>query len=298
MLAPDPHAPANASDGAAGGLASDILNALRAGPLRERTLGREFPTAPFQTTVAELLRQRRIVRIGFTPTDLFCAEGRVPRFAQDDARRLLAIYARMVDMEPDLLSERLWDAIRHRVAAILIGFLAGLDSGSLEESRVTERLADLSTAEDQGPRLDIVPDGPIVLVGAGAPMMFSHVPASLREWLRVPAHGDVANALGAVASRFVWRESATLEPLRYGGVELFDHHGKRALPSLEEGLAEAKRVLEARLRERAAAEHVADPRVRFREEIIEEYADFSKRTRKELVLARVEAVLTGMPGEV
>ena len=34
----------------------------------------------------------------------------------------------------------------------------------------------------------------------------------------------------------------------------------------------------------------------WREELIEDYADFSRRTRKELVIARVEAILTGMPG--
>lgn len=296
MLALDVHSPAQPSSGRADSVAAAILDALRHGPRRERALGRAFSPAQFQTAVAELLRQRRIVRIGFTPTDLFCAEGRILRFSRDDARRLLNMYARMVDLEPDELAARLWTAVRLQVAAILIGFLAGLDAASREEARVTERLAELSESDDShGTRLDVVPGCPLVLVGAGAAMMFSRAPESLRGWLHIPEHGDVANALGAVASRFVWRESATLEPLRYGGVELFDHHGKRTLPTLEEGLAEARHVLESRLRERAQAEGLDEIVVRFREEVIEEYAEFSRRTRKELVLARVEAVLTGMP---
>jgi hypothetical protein len=287
-----------------------VLAGLRNGPRRERALGLGLPSAEFQAAVAELLRSRRIVRIGFTPTDLFCADGRIPGFSQPDARRALEMVARMVDLPPDELAARLRAAIRQQVTAILIGFLAGLDASSREEALVAERLARMASgvtggvsagaadadAGVAGARVDVVPGCPLVLVGAGAPMMFSPVPAPLADGLRVPEHGDVANALGAVASRFVWRESATLEPLRYGGVELFDHHGKRALPTLEAGLAEARRVLEARLRERAAAEGLREIEVRIREEVIEEYAEFSRRTRKELVLARVEAVLTGMPG--
>jgi hypothetical protein len=66
---------------------------------------------------------------------------------------------------------------------------------------------------------------------------------------------------------------------------------------LAEARTEARRMLEARLRERAAALGLMDTELHISEEVIEDYADFSRRTRKELVLARMEAVLTGMPGD-
>ena len=58
----------------------------------------------------------------------------------------------------------------------------------------------------------------------------------------------------------------------------------------------AKAQMETRLRERAAELGLEQPAIEFVEEVIEDYADYSRRTRKELVLARVEAVLTGLPG--
>ena len=110
-----------------------------------------------------------------------------------------------------------------------------------------------------------------------------------------PEHGEVANAVGAITSRFVLRESVTVEPLRRGGVEVFDHQGKQAFATLAEGLAHARAVLEHRLTAAAKAHGLDDTCLEWHEEVIEDYADFSRRTRKELVIARVEAVLTGMP---
>jgi N-methylhydantoinase A/oxoprolinase/acetone carboxylase beta subunit len=303
MLALDSHqaavlAPHLAAEVRLGEMGRAMLEALRGGPARERALARGMPPAEFQRTVSELLRLRAIVRIGFTPTDLFCAEGNIPGFSREHAQAMLALYARMADLAPEELSARLWAAFRRQVAEILIGFLAGLDPAARADAQVLERLAAmaLGDGEPDRPRVELVPGGEVVLVGAGAPMMFARAPAGLRPWLVVPEHGDVANAVGAVASRFVWRESATLEPLRHGGVDLFDHHGKRPFATLAQGLAEARRVLEARLRARADAMGLVQPELRFREEVIEDYAEFSRRTRKEFVLARVEAVLTGMPG--
>jgi hypothetical protein len=78
-------------------------------------------------------------------------------------------------------------------------------------------------------------------------------------------------------------------------VELYDHRGKRELASFAEALAEARAFLHATLTGRADALGLKDTAYALHEEVLEDYADFSRRSRKELVIARLEAILTGMP---
>jgi len=88
-----------------------------------------------------------------------------------------------------------------------------------------------------------------------------------------------------------------VEPLpRDKGVEVFDHQGKTFFPTLDEGMAYAREHLTNAVQERAAQLGLVDTHLELKEEVLEDYADFSRRTRKELVIARVEAVLTGIPG--
>jgi hypothetical protein len=143
--------------------------------------------------------------------------------------------------------------------------------------------------------LALDPRCPIVLAGAGAPVLYAAAPASLRQRAVAPADGDVANALGAITTRFLLREDFTIEPVRQGGVELYDHQGKRHFATLALALAYARAALEAKLQGRAAELALTDTRLNVREEIVEDYAEFSRRARKELVIARVAATLTGMP---
>jgi N-methylhydantoinase A/oxoprolinase/acetone carboxylase beta subunit len=295
LLALDPHQ--SGSDPGGSPLQSEIVAELRGGPRRERALSARRNGAEFQIAVAELLRRRILLRIGFTPTDLFCAEGRVPRFSHGHAEAMLKLCARMLDLPAAELREKLWGAVQRQITGILTGFFAGLDPAVPAEADLAERLTAqaLAAAASGQAALRWEPGTALVLVGAAAPLFFLRAPDWLRPALVVPEHADVANAVGAVASRFVLRDTVTIEPLRNGGVELFDHRGKRAFASLAEAQTEARRLLQARLNERAEALRLEDTEFRLTEEVLEDYADFSRRTRRELVLSRLEAVLTGMP---
>ena len=310
LLAPEHHAGAVATPSnervRVASAEQSVMEALRAGPRRERAVSREmigeFSGAETAGAIESLLRRRIVIRIGLTPTDLFCAAGKIAAFSQPDAEAVLDLYARMVDLPAAEFRAVLWEAIRTQTAGILTDFLVAFDPPLELGSRVLERLSELlrdagGGQDGAGPtRLFLQPGCKIVLVGAGAPLLYERAPEGLRGWMDVTPDGDVANAVGAIASRFLLRDTVTLEPLRYGGVELFDHHSKRAFPTLAEGIAHARQGLEARLRQRAADLGLASPELTFREEVIEDYADYSKRTRKELVIARVEATLTGLPG--
>lgn len=274
-----------------------IVEELQRGPRRLKTLREAAGEQHFTEEIADLIRKRVIVRIALTPTDLFCAAGHAPMFSQADARHALRLYARMLDREADTLHETLAGVLRRQATAVLAAYLCDFNPPLEPGGIVMERLVDLLLAPEDGPdpTLALDPRHPIVLVGAGAPVLYGNLPQAMARRLVVPADGDVANALGAITSSFLLRESVTAEPLRYGGVELYDHRGKETFPSLETALTEGRRRIEAALMERAKALRLSGIKLTWHESRIEDYVEFSKRTQKEVVIARLEGVLTGMP---
>jgi len=274
-----------------------MLEALRAGPRRLRALAGELAIPRFAREVAELVRRRLILRIALTPTDLFCAEGRAPAFSREAAEAAIALYARMLDRSPEAFRAQLAWTIRRQAVELLGAYLLAYGPPLAPGAEPMERLTALMLAPEDAPTplLSLDPRSKVVLVGAGAPVLFANVPAAMARRLVSPPDGDVANAVGAIASRFLLRESVTIEPLKRGGVELYDHRGKRELASLAEAQAEARAFLQATLTARAAALGLKETVYALHEEVLEDYADFSRRSRKELVIARLEAVLTGMP---
>ena len=91
------------------------------------------------------------------------------------------------------------------------------------------------------------------------------------------------------------RESVSIEPLKRGRVELYDHQGKREFSSFEESLQHARTFLRDTLEKRGGELGLRDTRFEITEDILEDYADYSRRARKVLVIARIEATLSGMP---
>jgi N-methylhydantoinase A/oxoprolinase/acetone carboxylase beta subunit len=274
-----------------------ILAALADGPRRVRALGQALALPRFAAELAELVRRRRVVRVALTPTDLFCAAGRAPQFAAPAAAHAIALYARMLDRDPADFQEALAETVRRQATAVLASFLAGQGPPLTPGDPVLEGLVELMLAPEHGagPQLALDPRSKVVLVGAGAPVLFQNVPEAMARRMVTHPDGDVANAVGAITSQFLLRASVSIEPVKRGGVELFDHAGKRPFPTLEAALAEARTLLRERLHERARQLGLCAPQFELHEEVLMDYADFSRRARTELVIARVEALLTGMP---
>ncbi|MCZ6556837.1 MAG: hypothetical protein O7A69_03555 [SAR324 cluster bacterium] len=275
-----------------------MTEALRGAPRTLRELSQLTDIPQLGGQVEELIRRRVLLRIALTPTDLFCAKGRIPEFSREAAQQALTLYARMLDMDKSGFSAALAETLRRQTTALLLMLLGNFDPPPAADDPLVERLVEmlLASPDHLAAALALEPGLPLVLVGAAAPMLFGQAPGPLRERLLKPNHGDVANAVGAITSRFVLRESVTVEPVKRGGVEVFDHQGKQGFASLREGLAHARRLLDNQLRASGDALGLQDVHLELREEVFEDYADFSSRTRKELVIARVEAILTGMPG--
>ena len=273
-----------------------IVAALQNGPLRVRALARQVDVPRFAREIDELVRRRVVVRIGLTPTDLFCAEGKAPGFSQPAAEKALALYARMLDASVEDFRANLDDTASRQATAALASFLVGHGPPVSPGEDLMDRLVALQFAEAPYTSLAVDPGCPVVLVGAGAPVLFAAVPPAMAQRLNVHPDGDVANAVGAITSRFLLRESVSIEPVKAGGVELYDHQGKTFFAELDEALTHAREHLHATLHERARALGLNDVQYEINENVLEDYADWSRRARKVLVIARVEATLTGMPG--
>ncbi|MDH5752466.1 MAG: hypothetical protein OEZ59_08625 [Deltaproteobacteria bacterium] len=309
-----------------------ITDALAAGPRRVRALGTELKLPRFASVLTELLRRRRVIRIGLTPTDLLCARGLIPAFSRQHAAGMLGLYARMLDLNAGEFQQALEETLRLQAAGLLLGFLLegrdpsdrqpapeslaralfrrdganqtgqGQQHAQQYEQQYEQQYAQQNEQQNEqrpesweGPALDVDPGLPVVLVGAGAPLLFGNLPGPLGKRVVFPEHGDVANALGAVTSEFVLRERVSIEPVYAGGVELFDHEGKTFFADLATALQRARALLKERLEDAARRHRLGGTSLSLSEEIIEDYADYSRRTRRELVIAHVEGVLTGMP---
>lgn len=276
-----------------------ILAVLADGPRRLRPLGQAVQVPRFAAEVAELVRRRLVVRIALTPTDVFCAQGRAPQFSQEAARHVLGLYARMLDETPEAFERALVETLRRQATEVLTAFLADHGPPLTPGTDAMQRLVSLMLSPEDDPAtpgLALDPRVPVVLVGAGAPVLFERVPPAIARRLTVPPHAEVANAVGAITSHFLLRESVSIELLPRHGVELFDHRGKTRYDTLDEAMTAGRAWLRDTLTERADALGLVGPELALHEDVVTDYADFSRRTRTELVIARIEAVLTGMPG--
>ena len=110
-------------------------------------------------------------------------------------------------------------------------------------------------------------------------------------------HPDGAGAkrVGAITSHCRLRESVSIAPLKQGRVELYDHQGKREFASFAEALEHGRALLRDTLEKRAGELGLSGTHFEITEDILEDYADYSRRAHKALVIARTEAPLTAMP---
>jgi len=274
-----------------------IIAALAPAPQRVRSLAGQVAAPRFAEELARLERMRLVTRIALTPTDLFCAQGRLPAFSRLAAEQALALHARMLDEPPEAFAEALAEAVLRQATAVLAQFLAGAEPPPAADDPLLARVVALLLTPPAAarPALTLEPRRPVVLVGAGAPVLFGTPAPGLAGRLLAPPHGDVANAVGAITSAFLLRESVSIEPVVGGGVELFDHEGKRPFPGLAEALAHARDWLRTTLGARAAALGLRHDGVQLSEEVLEDYAPLSRRARKELVIAHVRGQVTGVP---
>lgn len=261
----------------------------------------------------ERLTARGAVRIAaFTPSDAAHVLGRHEAWDAAAARAAAALFARrkdrfgralaasaealsaaVVDRLTRLSAERLIDAARDTPAT---GFATG---GFLAEA-LDRQMADASPEPPFAPGLAplVVPSlqlaAPVIGLGASAPIYYPAIATTLLTEAAVPAHADVANAVGAVAGLVTVRREATILPSGGEGYRVAIDEGVQSFAELADATDAARDWLMADARAAALAAGAAEPEARV--EIADKSAVIEGQTM--VVERRLMVVASGRPSAV
>jgi N-methylhydantoinase A/oxoprolinase/acetone carboxylase beta subunit len=202
--------------------------------------------------VMERLVQRGVLQIAaFTPTDASHVVGLQHTYDVEAARKAATLFARGRDRQgkaiapdADTLAAATIDTLVRRSAEAVLA--AAFDHDGLPSDTVNDRVVQavldhrLSTV-----RLPLGLDSPLVGLGASAPAYYPRVAATLGAESRIPAHADVANAVGAVVGRVrITAESVVSSPTQ-GQFVVHSPDGPSMFTDLEAARAFALRHLTA-----------------------------------------------------
>jgi N-methylhydantoinase A/oxoprolinase/acetone carboxylase beta subunit len=197
-----------------------ILSKVGEGPL---ALERLF-TAGESSYLADLELRRLVERgylglAGFTPTDAAHVLGYQASWSAAAARAGAAILARRAGVEAEELCRRVVRQVTLQAGrAILSAALAeahGLDLS--EHERVRSELVDRALLANGQPdglvSVRLTLNRPLVAIGAPVSTYYPAVAEALHTRLSIPAHAEVANAVGAVVGSVMQSVRALVAPL-------------------------------------------------------------------------------------
>ena len=197
-----------------------ILSKVGEGPL---ALERLF-TAGESSYLADLELRRLVERgylglAGFTPTDAAHVLGYQISWSAAAARAGAAILARRAGVEAEELCRRVVRQVTLQAGrAILSAALAeahGLDLS--EHERVRSELVDRALLANGRPdglvSVRLTLNRPLVAIGAPVSTYYPAVAEALHTRLAIPAHAEVANAIGAVVGSVMQSVRALVAPL-------------------------------------------------------------------------------------
>ena len=159
-----------------------------------------------------------VTRVGLTPTDILHARGDFTAFDVEAAELGCRIAARESRTDVEALVPRVHESVVRRLATnVLRKAVAEIAPGITDdESPLARFLLDRSSSLEhrEGPidiRLDLAV--PLVAVGAPAGAWIPEVARRVRTDVAIPAHADVAGAIGAVSGSVLERVELLLRPL-------------------------------------------------------------------------------------
>jgi N-methylhydantoinase A/oxoprolinase/acetone carboxylase beta subunit len=205
--------------------------------------------------LARLEARFAVQRCGLTPTDLLHAAGRFVRWDAAASRRMLALAAGLCGAAPEALGAELLERVVRRLALEVIHHALGAEHrGAARDACPTCRLLLDNLLAGGGPGYAVRFELRRPIIGVGAPIGHFLPPAAalLGAEARIPADHDVANAVGAVASRVVIRRLAAIKPDPAGGFYLEGLPGRPRFEDLETADGELRRALAEELHRLAA----------------------------------------------
>ncbi|MBN1178992.1 MAG: hydantoinase/oxoprolinase family protein, partial [Anaerolineae bacterium] len=235
----------------------DLLDELVAGPRSMVALGNALRYSSMaERRVDRLEAQRLVLRSSFTPTDALHVLGRLSIWDAEAAHLGAQILSARMGLSPKAFCERVVREVSNLVSTALVSKTLSDEAGlpHWEQEPTAAALLERALGGVNGSDLEcrLALRHPVVAVGAPVEAYLPRVSQQLDTELIVPAHAEVANAVGAVAGGVVLQQQVLVRPSGDDGI--FRVHlpmGIRDVPSLEEGVAYTESVMSTWLAARA-----------------------------------------------
>ena len=236
-----------------------------------------------------------IQRCGLTPTDLLHADGRLSLWDGDASRRLCDLYAALMHTDrAQFIEQGLNLFIRQLALELLKKQLADeVDPDLIDESPVAAALIERALGERaDGFSVKIALKAPVIGIGAPAHFFLPAAARLLQAEAVIPAHADVANAIGAITSLVRIRRRVVIGVNEVGLYRLEGLSGTPTFAAVEEAQSVAVARLREMVRDLGRQAGTGQSRVEIR--IHDRIAPL--KDGQQLFLERiVEACLTGRP---
>lgn len=234
----------------------------------------------YARALAKLKRLGLAIYSGFTPSDAVHVLGINSHWnrhaAELSARiwmrqmRFLYGYGKWDSDDVETACRQVYDLVTASIRRLLVE--VGLNEFDLTgKSRKAGALVDIITRmvidshENQGRKplfnLDFASDYSIVAVGAPAASYYKDVADSMFIGLHLPAHGDVANAFGAVMGSVIQRAQVTVTQPQHGTFRLFHDDQPKSFESLDAVKQEAREIVVRIAQQKALDAGAIDPTV-------------------------------------
>lgn len=234
----------------------------------------------YARALAKLKRLGLAIYSGFTPSDAVHVLGINSHWnrhaAELSARiwmrqmRFLYGYGKWDSDDVETACRQVYDLVTASIRRLLVE--VGLNEFDLTgKSRKAGALLDIITRmvidshENQGRKplfnLDFASDYSIVAVGAPAASYYKDVADSMFIGLHLPAHGDVANAFGAVMGSVIQRAQVTVTQPQHGTFRLFHDDQPKSFESLDAAKQEAREIVVRIAQQKALDAGAIDPTV-------------------------------------
>lgn len=234
----------------------------------------------YTRALAKLKRLGLAIYSGFTPSDAVHVLGINSHWnrhaAELSARiwmrqmRFLYGYGKWDSDDVETACRQVYDLVTASIRRLLVE--VGLNEFDLTgKSRKAGALVDIITRmvidshENQGRKplfnLDFASDYSIVAVGAPAASYYKDVADSMFIGLHLPAHGDVANAFGAVMGSVIQRAQVTVTQPQHGTFRLFHDDQPKSFESLDAAKQEAREIVVRIAQQKALDAGAIDPTV-------------------------------------
>ncbi len=234
----------------------EIADALAHGPRSRLDLTRQLGyMAP------SLLRTKRLEELGYvrraaaTPTYVLHYDGEYVAWDRGAAAKAMEILATILHQPAQEVAERIRREIVRRLSMEIIRRYVSLsaDPKALESCDVCrlflDNLFEGKRGDEFACRFEV--GKPIVGIGAPAQSFMPAVAELLSAQVLIPEHADVANAIGAITSKVVVSERATIRPSDVGDYLVHTSQEKREFETIADARTYAERAIATILQRKA-----------------------------------------------